>query len=58
MMRQSPKPCNRVQDEANPISSPVMESMRTDAASVQCEGAPLPNFGYGFRRFLVVRGVG
>jgi hypothetical protein len=25
MMRQSPKPCNQVQGEANPISSPVSE---------------------------------
>jgi hypothetical protein len=25
MMRQSPKPCNQVQDEANPNSSPVRE---------------------------------
>lgn len=44
MMRQSPKPCNQVQGEANPISSPVSRSMRANAPAVQRLGVLVPNF--------------
>ena len=44
MMRQSPKPCNRVQGEANPNSSPVTGSMRVHPAAVQRLGMLVPNF--------------
>jgi hypothetical protein len=44
MMRQSPKPCNQVQGEANPISSPVRRSMGTRPSLVQPLGTLLPNF--------------
>lgn len=44
MMRQSPKPCNQVQGEANPNSSPVSGSMRVRPAAVQRLGTLLPNF--------------
>jgi hypothetical protein len=56
-MRQSPKPCNQVQDEANPISSPVRSSMRTRPAAVQRVKPLVPNFQYKFRRILVVQDV-
>ena len=44
MMRQSPKPCNQVQGEANPNSSPVIKSMGTGPAPVQRKGGLVLNF--------------
>ena len=46
MMRQSPKPCNQVQDEANPISSLVRRSMRARPCPVQRKGTLVPNLQY------------
>jgi hypothetical protein len=44
MMRQSPKPCNQVQGEANPISSPVSRSMGVRLLTVQSLSPQIPNF--------------
>jgi hypothetical protein len=43
-MRQSPKPCNQVQGEANPNSSPVRQSIRADALTVQFLGYKITHF--------------
>jgi hypothetical protein len=57
MMRQSPKPCNQAQDEANPISYPVRRIMGTHFNPVQLKDTMVPNFQYDLRQIFVVLGV-